>query len=597
MDYYGFYTGKIFDAYEYLGAHPDETGTVFCTFAPAASSIQVIGEWNGWEGSPMEKIHDGNFWECRIPEALPGMMYKFKITGPDGSVVDHCDPYGFQMELRPGGASVITAPSAFSFTDQKWMRSRNPRKEEPLNIYELHAGSWRCREGEAPDCWYTYEELADLLIPWLLENHYNCLEFLPLSEHPADISWGYQNTGFFSPTSRYGTPDGLRALVNACHKNGISVLLDFVPVHFALDSYGLSRYDGTSLYEYPHQDVGVSEWGSCNFMHSRGEVRSFLQSAAWYWLKEFHFDGLRMDAISNMIYWQGDPARGVNNAAVQFLQNLNSGLKERNPGVILCAEDSTSFPGVTKPVAEGGLGFDYKWDMGWMHDTLSYFQSAPEYRTRDYHRLTFSMQYFYDETFLLPLSHDEVVYGKATILQKMNGDYEKKFPQARAFYLYMYAHPGKKLNFMGNEIGQFREWDERRQQDWDLLRYPLHDAFLHFMRELNRIYLNCPALSAGDYSREGFAWLDCQSEEDCIYAFLRRGKGQTLIALFHLSDAEDVSYSLTLPGISRLRLLLASDADTWGGPLHQIPEHPEEEENCFHFRLSAFSGRLYLVEK
>lgn len=266
---------------------------------------------------------------------------------------------------------------------------------------------------------------------------------MPLNEYPCDESWGYQATGFFSPTSRYGTADQLKYFVDCCHQNGIGVIMDFVPVHFALDSYGLAQYDGTALYEYPHSAVGVSEWGSCNFMHSRGEVRSFLQSSANYWIKEFHIDGLRMDAISRAIYWQGDPARGVNLNAVEFLQYMNRGLKEMHPSVILAAEDSTAFPKVTDPVSQGGLGFDYKWDMGWMNDTLDYFRTGPEYRSSNYHKLTFSMMYYYDARFLLPLSHDEVVHGKATILQKMNGDYDNKFPQARALYMYMYAHPGK----------------------------------------------------------------------------------------------------------------------------------------------------------
>ena len=431
MDFYGFYTGKIFDAYQFLGAHLTDHGADFRTFAPGASKIALIGEFNNWQETQMNKIHDGHFWECHIENASAGMMYKYRIYGRDGRCIDHCDPYGFGMELRPNSASLIRNMDTYKFEDKKWMQSRNDCKNKPLNIYEIHMGSFR-KPSEKPDDWYSYEEMADILIPYLKENGYNYLEVMPLNEYPCDESWGYQSTGFYSPTSRYGTADQLKAFIDNCHQNQIGIIMDFVPVHFAVDDYALNCYDGTALYEYPHNAVGVSEWGSCNFMHSRGEVRSFLQSAANYWLTEYHIDGLRMDAISRAIYWQGDPGRGVNMNAVEFLKYMNQGLKMLHPTAILAAEDSTSYPGVTKDVSAGGLGFDYKWDMGWMNDTLDYFRTDPQYRSRDYHKLTFSMMYYYDDQFLLPLSHDEVVHGKATILQKMNGDYDRKFPQARA---------------------------------------------------------------------------------------------------------------------------------------------------------------------
>lgn len=335
MDFYGFYTGKEFEAYRFLGAHACEKGTVFRTFAPNAQRISLIGEFNGWQETPMQKVHDGNFWECYAENAQKGMMYKYKIYGADGSCIDHCDPYGFYAELRPNSASIIYDTTNYHFTDGEWMKKRSIHREAPLNIYEVHFGSWRKKVNDDPEGWYTYREMADLLIPYLNENGYNYVELMPLSEHPCDESWGYQNTGFFAPTSRYGTPDDLRYFVNACHKHKIGVLMDFVPVHFAVDAYALWNYDGSALYEYPNQDVGYSEWGSCNFMHSRGEVRSFLQSAAAYWLAEYHFDGLRMDAVSNLIYWQGNEARGVNNLAVSFIQNMNQGLKDRFPTAML----------------------------------------------------------------------------------------------------------------------------------------------------------------------------------------------------------------------------------------------------------------------
>ena len=544
---YGFYTGKIFDAYEYLGCRMEKGEAVFRTFAPAAERISVIGEFNGWTETPMEKVYDGNFWECRIPEAKPQDMYKYRIWRRDGSFRDHCDPYGFGMELRPHNASIIRDMNGYRFSDAAWMKKRSDCKNGPLNIYELHAGSWK-KKGEGETDWYHYDELAEQILPYLKEYGYNYVELMPLGEHPSDESWGYQQTGFFSPTSRYGTADELKRMVDLFHQSGIGLILDFVPVHFAVDDYALADYDGTALYEYPHRDVGNSEWGSKNFMHSRGEVRSFLQSCADYWLKEYHFDGLRMDAISNMIYWQGRPERGVNGNAVEFLQYMNRGLKERHPGILLAAEDSTSFPGVTKDAGRGGLGFDYKWDMGWMNDTLDYFRTDPEYRTRDYHKLTFSMMYYYDENYLLPLSHDEVVHGKATVIQKMNGEYEKKFPQARALYMYMYAHPGKKLNFMGNELAHFREWDEKRELDWNLLSFPLHDGFHRFMKELNRLYLETPAFWKLDYDREGFRWADCHEEESCVYAFWRTDGTQEVLAVFNFSQEARKDFALRLDG-------------------------------------------------
>ena len=615
MDFYGFYTGKIFDAYKYLGAHINrgENGkveeVVFRTFAPSASRISVIGEFNGWMETPMEKVHDGNFWEMISKEAKPGMMYKYRIYDQAGNCIDHCDPYGYGMELRPNAASIIRDMDAYKFHDGKWMKKRSDHSELPLNVYELHFGSFR-KPSEEPDAWYDYEEMADILLPYLKENGYNYLEIMPLNEYPCDESWGYQGTGFFSPTSRYGTADQLKYFVDRCHENDIGVILDFVPVHFAVDDYALANYDGTALYEYPHSDVGDSEWGSRNFMHSRGEVRSFLQSAAEYWLNEYHIDGLRMDAISRAIYWQGMPERGVNSNAVEFLRYMNQGLKERHPSVILAAEDSTSFPGVTKPAEEGGLGFDYKWDMGWMNDTLDYFRTAPEYRTRNYHKLTFSMMYYYDERYLLPLSHDEVVHGKATILQKMYGDYEQKFPQARAFYMYMYAHPGKKLNFMGNELGHFREWDEKREVDWNLLTFSAHQDFHRFMEDLNHFYLEHPALSELDYDTEGFRWIECHAEEKCVYVFERCAKErksetgkhhdqmnrqERIVAAFNFSD-EEQEIEIKCEDIKTLKRVFSSEYKEYGGQEEKKEKIIKAKKEIATLKLKPFSAEYYLIQ-
>ena len=526
-------------------------------------------------------------------------MYKYRIYDQSGQFIDHCDPYGYGMELRPNTASIIRDMSTYRFRDSSWMKKRTDRLRGPLNIYEIHFGSFK-KPSDEPDAWYDYEEMADILIPYLKENGYNYLEIMPLNEYPSDESWGYQGTGFFSPTSRYGTADQLKAFVDACHQNDIGIILDFVPVHFAVDYYALANYDGTALYEYPHAAVGQSEWGSCNFMHSRGEVRSFLQSAANYWLTEFHMDGLRMDAISRAIYWQGTPERGVNSNAVEFLKNMNRGLKELHPSAILAAEDSTSFPGVTESPENGGLGFDYKWDMGWMNDTLDYFRIDPLFRGGCYHKLTFSMAYYYDSNYLLPLSHDEVVHGKATILQKMFGDYDMKFPQARAFYMYMYAHPGKKLNFMGNEIRHFREWDEKREQDWDLLTYPAHQDFHRFMTDLNHFYLEHPAFSEKDYDSDGFLWLDCHSEERCVYAFERIGKNERIAAIFNFSGVEQAGYQLEIPDAAGLELLFSSDLPEYGGkgrPDLAAGTRQNTGRAVFEFTLAPFSAEYYLIKE
>ena len=361
MDYYGFYTGKIFDAYKYLGCQLKGSHAVFTVFAPSARKVSLIGEFNGWTETPMNKIYNGQFWQIELDGMKDGMLYKYKIYKSDGRVTDHCDPYGYGMELRPQNASVIRDLNSYRFHDEKWMRKRTDCRNSPLNIYEMHLGSWRRNEEEEND-WYTYAKTADLLIPYLKEYGYNYVEILPISEHPSDESWGYQCTGYYSPTARYGTMNDLKYFIDQCHQNEIGVILDFVPVHFAVDDYALADFDGTQLYEYPNSDVSYSSWGSKNFNHSRGEVQSFLQSNANYWLAEYHFDGLRMDAINNIIYWQGEAQRGINVNATEFLKNMNRFIKQTYPDVILAAEDSSSYVGVTKKAEEGGLGFDYKWD-------------------------------------------------------------------------------------------------------------------------------------------------------------------------------------------------------------------------------------------
>lgn len=560
MELHDFYTGQVFDAYTYFGAHVEKNGVTFRTYAPSAQQVTIVGEFNSWQEQPLPQTYHGVF-EVYLPHARPGQMYKYCIYGPKGRA-EHCDPYGFGMELRPGACSIVRDLGEYTFHDEVWMNHRTRRLDGPLNIYELHFGSWK-KDGED---WYTYSALADDLIYYLHQNHYNYVEFLPLSEHPFDGSWGYQNTGFFSPTSRYGTAAQLMELIDRLHQAGIGAILDFVPVHFAVDGYGLKEYDGTTLYEYPHPDVGESEWGSCNFMHSRGEVCSLLQSAANYWLTEYHFDGLRMDAVSRLIYWQGDEARGENGTTLRFLKAMNQGLHALHPTAMLIAEDSTAYRGVTCPVEWNGLGFDYKWDLGWMHDTLSYLQSHPYDRAGQRNKLMFSMHYFYNEQYLLPFSHDEVVHGKKTILDKLYGDYEEKFAQARALYLYMLTHPGKTLNFMGNELAMFREWDERREPDWELLKLPMHDSFHHCMALLNQTYEEHSSLWAWDYRREGFQWLENVSENPCVFGYVRRDDREELTVLLNFSDQ---AAEYTVDGVEDMKPLLHTGWEHFGGKVRE----------------------------
>ena len=504
MDFDKFYRGFEYKAYEFLGAHLQGDGTIFRVYAPAASSVKLLIKG---ESMDMGRIWNGQFWELYVPGVFAGERYMFGINGSDGIYTERCDPYGFQMEVRPAHKSIVCNTGLYEFKDQDWMNSR--KNSGPMNIYEMHLGSWK-------GGWQGYRNIAGELVAYLKETGYNYVEFLPLAEHPLDESWGYQTTGYFSPTSRYGSPEDLMYLIDTLHQNGIGAILDFVPVHFAVDDYGLKKFDGSFLFEYPSSDVGFSEWGSCNFMHSRPEVRCFLGSAADYWLSKFHFDGLRMDAISRMIYWQGDEKRGVNGNAVDFLKNLNAYLKETYPGIVLVAEDSTDYRGTTS-----SLGFDYKWDMGWMHDTLDFFSMPFDKRPEARGKIPFSMVYFRNEKYLLALSHDENVHGKGTIIGKIFGSDSEKMAQGRVLYLYMMTHPGAKLNFMGSELAQKNEWNEKKDLNWSLLDNPENKAFWDFIRDLNALYLANPALWQKDYSEDGFSWIDTSSTNPLVYGYKR----------------------------------------------------------------------------
>ena len=601
MNIQDFYIGKSFDAYEFFGAHKIGDKILFRVYAPNAAKVSLVGEFNDWQEEAMEQQHQSGIYSITSEKARVGMMYKYCIHTRDGQVVYHCDPYGFAMELRPNTASYIVDLDEYKFNDDEWMNNRDKCYNKPLNIYEIHMGSWMTRKDkDINNGWYRYNEIADTLINYVKENGFTHIEIMPLCEHPVDCSWGYQNTGFFSPTSRYGTNRDLKELIDKCHRANVGVILDFVPVHFAVDDYGLAKFDGTELYEYPHRDVGASEWGTCNFIHSRGEVCSFLQSSANYWLKEYHFDGLRMDAISRAIYWQGNPARGVNSCAINFIRNMNDGLHKLHPTAMIIAEDSTAYPKVTAPVEYNGLGFDYKWDLGWMNDTLEYFKIPPKERPNHYYKLTFSMGYFYNELFLLPFSHDEVVHGKATIIQKMWGDYDDKFKQCRALYMYMYTHPGKKLNFMGNEIAQFREWDEKREQDWQLIKMPLHDAFNKYIKRLNEVYDNYEALYENEYDSSYFKWLEVNAPEKSVYIYERGRDDHRIIVALNFSDNEYAPFTFKVEEELRLREIVNSDSDIYGGSTWGVRSDvttTKEDDNLYNLsiNLKPFSGIIYEV--
>ncbi len=560
-----FHTGKANNVYNYLGAHPRVNGGfTFRVWAPNAKQVQLCGDFNNWKGMDLQK-EDSGVWSGEYIDSFEGQRYKYRILSQDGTWMMKSDPYAFDSEKRPETASILTNLSNIHFSDEEWMRNRDKNYNRPMNIYEIHAGSFKHPENHTKeDDWYNYEELGNVLIPWLKEHHYTHVEFLPLAEHPFDGSWGYQVTGYFSVTSRYGTPQQFASLVNRLHHEGIGVIMDYVPVHFAPNTDALAKFDGTSLYEYD-SDVGHSEWGTCNFNYYRGEVASFLSSAAAFWMDIYHCDGIRMDAISRAVYWQGEPSRGVNEGAVKFLQTMNAGLHERFPQAILIAEDSTNYLKVTAPVEYEGLGFDYKWDMGWMHDTLDYFATPFGERKVHYHKITFSMHYFYNELYMLALSHDEVVHGKKTIIDKMWGTYEEKLAQAKLLYFYMYMHPGKKLNFMGNELAHYREWDEKKELDWKLLTYPAHDAFQKYIGELGRLYKELPALHDGEYDSNCYQWIIAMGIDEGVYAWLRKSQGQTLLCVMNTLDKPQKKYPLNLPDACKATELLCSEWDCWGG--------------------------------
>lgn len=590
-----FFAGDAYEADRLFGAHFHDGGCRFTVYAPCARSVSLIGSFNEWREEPLERIDDRGIYQIDCPEVREWDVYRYRITGADGRITDKSDPYAFYSETRPATASKAVLLDKHIWRDQAWMSSRCVGYDKPVSIYEVYAGSWKRPDGRD----FSYTEMKNELIPYVKKTGFTHIEFMPLSEYPYDGSWGYQVSGYFSLTSRYGNPQEFMELVDACHQNGIGVLMDFVPVHFVKDSFGLAKFDGQPLYEYPDARDAESEWGTLNFNTGRNEVRSFLLSAASFWLRTYHIDGIRMDAVSRMIYRGGSSDRGINEESVRFLKQLNQTLKKTDPSVILIAEDSSAYPGVTARTEEGGLGFDYKWDLGWMNDTLDYFATDPLYRIYHHHQLTFSMAYFYSEKFLLPLSHDENVHSKKTIADRMWGSYDQKFSQTRTLYAYMYSHPGKKLNFMGNEIAVFREFDEKKEPDWFLLSYPRHDAFQCFFRELNALYRNHPALSRYDYTYDGFRWIDADNAVQSVYSYYRESEEELIVCVMNLSVFEYDQFTLRVPKAGIYRQILNTEDTRFDGSgfgmEQKVRAKRKQGDRQFGFEIEAALPKLGMV--
>lgn len=578
-----YYKGQALDAYEFFGAHPcvekGVKGVRFTTYAPHAKGIQVIGSFDDWscKGHQMRKKDTQGIWSIFIGGAKVGDMYKYRVTQATDRIVDKMDPYAFYSELRPNTASIVVDLNYKKWSDEKWLDARDKNFNKAVNIYELHIGSWKKDEDVE---WVNYKTIAKELIAYVKENNFTHIELMPLNEHPFDGSWGYQCSGYFSATSRYGTPEDLMYLVNACHKANIGVIMDFVPVHFVRDDFSLSYFDGTPLYEYEKANDADSQWGTANFNLWKEEVRSFLMSAAAFWIDKYHFDGLRMDAISNVIFWHGNKDLGTNEGAIHFIKRMNWNLNQKFKGVMLIAEDSSDYPNVTKSTLDGGLGFDYKWDLGWMNDTLKYLEKDPIYRKWHHNNITFSMAYFYSEKFIMEFSHDEVVHGKKTIVDKIWGTYEQKFSQLRTLYLYMFTHPGKKLNFMGNELAHFREWDETRECDWFLLKYPVHDAFHQYFAKLGEIYKKTPALHEKEYEWDSFQWIDADNADQNLFSFKRVSEDREYITIMNFSPNTyekkpfGVGYSGTYSEV------INTEMDVFGGTLTEKQKIKSVKEEC-----------------
>ncbi len=561
-----FHQGHCLNAYELFGAHfvyEDGEGVRFTVYAPHARNVSVIGSFTNWGERPvyMERTGFSGVWSVFVKGVREWESYKYRIEDRKGNILDKADPYAFYSETRPETASKTYDLRNIKWTDSSWMKKRTKNYDRPVSIYEVYAGGWK-RNGEYP---FTYTMLKEQLIPYVKEQGFTHIEMMPLNEYPFDGSWGYQASGYYSVTSRYGNPTEFAEFVNECHRNGIGVIMDMVPVHFVKDSFGLRLFDGEPLYEYRKYYDAESQWGTLNFDLWSEEVRSFLMSSAAFWCGVYHMDGIRIDAVSNLIYWAGNRDRGTNEGSIIFMKRMNYYLSREFPGLMLIAEDSSDYPKVTASTLDNGLGFDYKWDLGWMNDTLKYYAADPVYRRWEHRRITFSMAYFYSERFLMPLSHDENVHGKKTVIDRMWGTYEQKFSQVRNLYAYMYAHPGKKLNFMGNEIATIREFDETKELDWFLLDYPVHDAFHRYFRDLNKIYAAHPCLSKYDYENRGFRWIDADNSTQSVFSFYREDEKEIIVCVLNMTPLSYENYAIGVPYKGTYKEILNSEKDIYSG--------------------------------
>ncbi len=594
-----FFTGNNFRAHRYFGSHRLENGAwVFRVWAPHARWVSLVGDFCGWDISavPLAKTDDRGVWEVTIEGLSIYDAYKYAIGTPSGDTLYKADPYANHFALRPDTASKLYDPSGYQWQDAEWMkkRAKSDLSRRPMNIYEMNLGSWQLKEDGN---YFTYTEIADRLLDYVCEMGYTHIEMMPLSEYPFDKSWGYQVMGYFAPTSRYGTPHQLMELIDRCHRRGIGVIMDWVPAHFPRDAAGLFEFDGGICYEYTDPLMrDHPDWGTRIFDYGRPEVRSFLISSACNWLENYHIDGLRIDAVASMLYrnygkqdgeWSANQYGEAGNLeTVELLKKLNYEVHASFPGAITIAEESTAWPHVTGTDFDG-LGFDFKWNMGWMNDSLQYMKEPPLFRHGMQDKLTFSMTYAYSEKYILPLSHDEVVHGKCSLISKMPGTYEEKFANLKAYYGYMMAHPGKKLLFMGGEFGQFIEWNEEQGLDWLLLDYEPHRQLQSYVKELNRFYTARPAFWEQDTSWEGFEWISLDDTNNCVLAFLRKGKKETILAVVNFSEYDLINYNLGLPEAGTLTLRLCSDEARFGGE-DRFKKRISVVEKPFHgFEYSA----------
>ncbi len=580
--------GNNYEAQRFFGSHlteqGGEKGVMFRVWAPHATAVSVVGDFNSWKpGShPMKKSDGASIWELFIPGMKEFDVYKYCVTTRAGDLVFKADPYALHAETRPSNGSKVYDLSGFGWTDSQWMDAQKARDHinGPMNIYEMHAGSWKMKQDpEDKDKYipYNYSELADLLIPYITDMGYTHVELLPIMEYPYDGSWGYQVSGYFAPTSRYGTPKDLMAFVDKMHRAGIGVIMDWVPAHFPKDQFGLYMFDGEPCYEDPNPRRGEhKEWGTMVFNFGMKEVQSFLISSALYWLEQYHIDGLRVDAVASMLYldynrrdgeWEQNVNGGKENLeAIDFLRKLNTAILTRHPEKYMIAEESTAWPKVTKPASDGGLGFNFKWNMGWMNDMLSYMKTDPLFRSYNHNKVTFSFFYAFSENFVLPISHDEVVHGKCSLINKMPGEYDDKFANLRTFYGYMMAHPGKKLLFMGQEFGQFNEWYEAKPLDWMLLDYDKHKELQLYVKTLNQFYKDQPAFWQVDYSWEGFQWIVPDDYQQSIVAFLRKdAAGKQILVVCNFTPILREGYTMGAPVSGSYKEILNSDDAAFGG--------------------------------